>query len=279
MIGYSIVMLVDKKEKKYMLNLKEGARFSTQYGFIDHDVIANANEGDVINTNRNVPYLVYKPTYMDYVMHIKRQAQIIYPKDSAAMLMWGDIAPHQRVLESGIGQGALSIAILRALADTGKLTSYEIREDFASQSAGFIKQFLGKTPENHDIEVRSIYEGIDGEYDRVLLDLPEPWHVVPHLEKALIDGGIVVAYIPTVLQVKNYVDTLKDAGYFVEIDTAELIRRPWKVDGLSVRPEMWIYNHSAFLVTARKFCKRTPIVTAVPKPEEEVVEIEETTED
>ncbi len=252
-IGYSLVIMSDKKENKHMITLKVGGRFSTQHGFIDHDEIAKLSQGDIINSSLGHPYRVYLPTYMDFVMNIKRQAQIIYPKDAAAMLMWADVAPNQNILESGIGQGALSLAILRALAGTGKLTSYEIRQDFATQAAGFIKKFLGKTPENHNIEVRNIYEGIDGLYDRVLLDLPEPWHVVKHLKESLINGGIIIAYIPTVLQVKTFVDTLKDSNFFCEIETAELIRRPWKVDGLSVRPEMWIYNHSAFLVSARKF--------------------------
>lgn len=248
----SLIVLSDKKDKQYMINLKEGARFSTHYGFIEHNDIANLDDGDIIESTMGHPYLVYRPTYMDFVMNIKRQAQIIYPKDAAAMLMWGDIAPHQNVLESGIGQGALSLAILRALAGTGLLTSYEIRADFAEQSAKFIKQFMGATPENHKIEVRSIYDGIDGVYDRVLLDLPEPWHIVPYLKTGLKNGGLIVAYLPTILQVKNYVDALKESGYFSDIETAEFTRRPWKVDGMSVRPEMWIYNHSAFLISARK---------------------------
>lgn len=248
----SIVVLSDKKDKHYMVTLKEGARFSTQYGYIEHNDIAALDEGDIIKSSLGHPYLVYKPTYMDFVMNIKRQAQIIYPKDAAAMLMWCDIAPNQKILESGIGQGALSLAILRALAGTGSLTSYEIRADFAEQSAKFIKQFMGKTPENHTIEVRSIYDGIDGTYDRVLLDLPEPWHVVPHLKTGLKNGGLIVAYLPTILQVKTFVDALKECGYFSNIETAEFTRRPWKVDGMSVRPEMWIYNHSAFLISARK---------------------------
>lgn len=248
----SLVVLSDRKDKQYMITLKENARFSTTYGYIEHNDIAKLEDGDIIKSSLGHPYLVYKPTYMDFVMNIKRQAQIIYPKDAAAMLMWCDVAPHQNILESGIGQGALSLAILRALAGTGSLTSYEIRPDFAEQSAKFIKQFMGKTPENHKIEVRSIYDGIDGTFDRVLLDLPEPWHVVPHLEKGLINGGLIVAYLPTILQVKTYVDALKDSQMFSDIETAEFTRRPWKVDGQSVRPEMWIYNHSAFLISARK---------------------------
>ncbi len=248
----SLIVLSDKKDKQYMITLKEGARFSTHYGYIEHNDIAKLDEGDIIKSTLGHPYLVYKPTYMDYVMNIKRNAQIIYPKDTAAMLMWCDIAPNQNILESGIGQGALSIAILKALAGTGFLTSYEIRADFAEQSAKFISQFMGEKPVNHKIEVRNIYDGIDGTFDRVLLDLPEPWQVVPHLKAGLKNGGLIVAYLPTILQVKNYVEALKISGYFSDIETAEFTRRPWKVDGMSIRPEMWIYNHSAFLISARK---------------------------
>ena len=253
-LGFTTVILSDKKKRKHMIALKEGGRFSSQYGYIDHNDIALIPSGGLIHTvgNRPHPYRVFAVSYRDYVMHIKRQAQIIYPKDTAAILMWADIAPHQRVLESGIGQGALSIAVLRALATTGRLTSYEIRQDFADMSRKFISSYLGYTPENHDIEIRDIYQGIDGVYDRVLLDLPEPWQVTPHLKDSLVSGGTLVSYIPTVLQVKSMVDSLKFSGYFDEIETFELILRPWKVDGLSVRPEMWIYNHSAFLVCARK---------------------------
>ncbi len=235
-----------------MITLKEGARFSTKYGHIEHNDIALLDEGDIIKSNLGHPYLVYKPTYMDFVMNIKRQAQIIYPKDVAAMLMWCDISYNQNILEAGAGQGALSLGILRALANTGSLTTYEIREDFAKQSEKFISQFLGYAPENHKIEIRDIYLGIDGEYDRVLLDLPEPWQVVPHLKTSLKNGGLIVTYLPTILQVKNYVEALKESGYFSNIETAELTRRPWKVDGQAIRPEMWIYNHSAFIISARK---------------------------
>ncbi|MDR2885133.1 MAG: tRNA (adenine-N1)-methyltransferase [Deferribacteraceae bacterium] len=257
-LGYKIVILTDKKKHKHMITLKEKGRFSSQYGYIDHDVIAAVPSGSVVytvgggKTSGGHPYRVFDVTYRDYVMHIKRQAQIIYPKDTAAMLMWGDIAPHQNILESGVGQGGLSMAVLRALGGTGKLTSYELRQDFADMSKKFISTYFGYSPENHSIEVRDIYKGIDGVYDRVLLDLPEPWQVTPHLKDALQNGGMLVSYIPTVLQVKSMVDSIRACGYFDEIETFELILRPWKVEGLSVRPEMWIYNHSAFIVTARK---------------------------
>jgi tRNA (adenine57-N1/adenine58-N1)-methyltransferase len=246
-----LVILSDKKARKYMITLKEGARFSSQYGFIDHAEIINAGNGGLVKASKGEEYRVFKPTYIDYVMKIKRNAQIIYPKDTAMILMYADIYPGLNVLESGIGQGALSIALLRALGGRGRLTSIEVREDFALQSKDFIKKFLGEN-ENHDVIISNVYEGFKGCFDRIVLDLPEPWHVINHCDKGLVDGGIIVSYMPTVLQVKTYVDTLRQAGFFDDIETFELIKRPWKVDGLSVRPEMWIYNHSAFIVKARK---------------------------
>ncbi|MCX8084122.1 MAG: tRNA (adenine-N1)-methyltransferase [Calditerrivibrio sp.] len=245
------VILTDHKKNKHTITLKEGAKFSTNYGFIEHDKIIETGDGGIVLSSKNIKYTVLKPTYIDYVMHLKRNAQIIYPKDTAAMLMEGDVYPGLEILESGIGQGALSIALLRALAGQGKLITYEIREDFAEQSKRFIKDFLGEQP-NHEIIIGNIYQGFQGEYDRVFLDLPEPWHVLKYLETGLRAGGIVVAYIPTVLQLKTYVDTLKELAFFTDIESFELIKRPWKVDGLSVRPEMWIYNHSAFICKARK---------------------------
>jgi len=257
--GTNVILTDEERGKRHMTRLREGIRFTTQYGFIEHDEIVKVLDGGIITSSKGVRYRVLKPTYIDYVMNIKRRAQIIYPKDTAAMLMEGDIYPGLSVLEAGVGQGALSIAILRALGGRGTLTSYELREDFAGDAAGFIAEFYGDA-ENHDIQVRNIYEGIDGEYDRVMLDLPEPWQVVPHLETGLRQGGLLVCYLPTILQVKSCVDALREAGTFDDINSFELIKRPWKVDGRSVRPEMWTFNHSAFIITCRKVEKMLPKV-------------------
>lgn len=274
--GTNVILTDEERGKRHMTRLREGIRFTTQYGFIEHDEIVKVLDGGIITSSKGVRYRVLKPTYIDYVMNIKRRAQIIYPKDTAAMLMEGDIYPGLSVLEAGVGQGALSIAILRALGGRGTLTSYELREDFAGDAAGFIAEFYGDA-ENHDIQVRNIYEGIDGEYDRVMLDLPEPWQVVPHLETGLRQGGLLVCYLPTILQVKSCVDALREAGTFDDINSFELIKRPWKVDGRSVRPEMWTFNHSAFIITCRKVEKMLPKVK--PADAEETEETDEMPDD
>jgi tRNA (adenine57-N1/adenine58-N1)-methyltransferase len=274
--GTNVILIDEERGKRHMTRLREGIRFTTQYGFIEHDEIVKVLDGGIITSSKGVRYRVLKPTYIDYVMNIKRRAQIIYPKDTAAMLMEGDIYPGLSVLEAGVGQGALSIAILRALGGRGTLTSYELREDFAGDAAGFIAEFYGDA-ENHDIQVRNIYEGIDGEYDRVMLDLPEPWQVVPHLETGLRQGGLLVCYLPTILQVKSCVDALREAGTFDDINSFELIKRPWKVDGRSVRPEMWTFNHSAFIITCRKVEKMMPKVK--PADAQETEETDEMPDD
>ena len=271
--GGLAIVVDEKKGNRHLVRLQHKGKYSTMYGTLDFQDLLDCEDGGYVQTQLGVRYRVLKPTYKDYVMRIKRQAQIIYPKDCAAMLMWGDIKPGQKVLESGIGQGALSIALLRALAGRGTLTTYEIREDFAGQAARFIGEFLGETP-NHDIQLRSIYDGIDGEYERIMLDLPEPWHVLPHTKTGLKTGGIIVSYIPTILQVKQYVDRMREMGDFDDIEIFEFTKRPWKVEGLSVRPETWVYNHSAFLVSARKI---VPIPEAVKEEKTETVEDKEDT--
>jgi len=271
----SLCIAVDEiKGKRHLLRLKEGGRFTAMYGYVDHSDIIEGGDGCFINASKGPGYRFFYPTYSDYVMNIKRRAQIIYPKDSAAMLMWGDIRGGQRVLESGIGQGAMSIALLQAMGGKGELVSYELREEFAVDAAGFIKEFYGEA-DNHKIEIRNVYEGMDGVFDRIILDLPEPWHVIAHCDTGLRNGGIVVAYVPTILQAISFVEKLKESQIFEEIETLEFTKRPWKIDGRSVRPEMWTYNHSEFIIKARKVTKK-PLKEE--KPEEAEVTVEEVPE-
>ncbi len=259
--GHTIV-LVNEKGHKHLVPLKEDGVFHTQYGTITHESICNSGDGARVLTSKKHPYFAFSLTYSDFVMNIKRNAQIIYPKDSSVMMTWGDIFTGAKVLEAGIGQGALSIKILQSIGGDGLLVSYEKREDFALQSQKFIRQYLvesSKIPlpldKMHRVEVRDIYDGIEETFERIMLDLPEPWQVIPHMHNSLEDGGIVVSYLPSIIQVSKYVDALEASGIFREIETFELILRPWKVSGRAVRPEMWTYNHSAFIIKARKVAK------------------------
>jgi tRNA (adenine57-N1/adenine58-N1)-methyltransferase len=207
------------------------------------------SEGLVVRSTRGARYTVVRPTLAEVVLKMPRGAQVIYPKDLGPLLIIADVFPGARVLESGLGSGALSMALLRAGAD---ITGYEVREDFAAQAATNVAGFLGAAAlDSYHVEVRDVYEGIDAtDLDRIVLDLPEPWQVVPHAEKALRPGGILVSYLPTITQVATLRETLARSGFGMA-ETVEVLQRSWHVEGQSVRPDHRMVAHTGFLTSAR----------------------------
>lgn len=198
-----------------------------------------------------------------------RGAQVIYPKDLGPILMIADIFPGARVFESGVGSGALSMTMLRAGA---QITGYELREDFANRAKSNVSEILGpEALERYDVQLRSAYDGIDEtDFDRVVLDLPEPWQVIPHAAKAIRTGGILVAYTPSVMQVSKVRESLKDHG-FAMASTTEFIQRGWYVEGQAVRPDHRMVGHTGFLTSARKLEPRNdmPAAAAIDDSSEE----------
>ena len=181
-----------------------------------------------------------------------RGAQVIYPKDIGMILISGDIYPAARVVEAGIGSGALTMALLRAVGERGVVISYEVREDFSKRAQENIQLYYGKT-NNLIIREQDIYNGIGEEcVDRVILDLPEPWRVVRHAVQSLREGGIFLCYLPTILQVSTVVRALKESGNFIHIETSETLVRTWHVEDNSVRPDHRMVAHTGFITTARK---------------------------
>jgi tRNA (adenine57-N1/adenine58-N1)-methyltransferase len=243
------VLLIDRKKRRYLVNLEEGGEFHTHSGFLPHDDIIGQQEGAHLRSTRGATFSVFRPTLSDFVLKMPRGAQVIYPKDLGAILMQADIFPGARVLESGVGSGALSMTLLRAGAI---VHGYEIRADFAARAQKNVESFC--TPEmvaNYSVEERDCYEGIDLEaLDRVILDLPEPWQVVPHAERALRPGGILVAYTPSVVQVQQLREALHRSRFFAE-ETVEVLQRGWYVEGHAVRPDHRMVAHTGFLTHAR----------------------------
>jgi len=192
-------------------------------------------------------YLVLRPTLADVVIGMPRGAQVIYPKDLGAILIAADIFPGARVLEAGVGSGALSMAMLRAGA---VITGYELRADFAARARANVEAFLG-ADQPYAVQERDVYEGIDAEgLDRVVLDLAEPWQVVTHAVKALALGGIFLAYLPTINQTAELRGALEQSG-FAMAETFEILRRTWHIEGRSVRPDHRMVAHTGFITTAR----------------------------
>jgi tRNA (adenine57-N1/adenine58-N1)-methyltransferase len=244
------VLLVDSKQRRHLVTLAEGAEFHTHAGFVPHADLIGQPDGCVVRTTRGARLTAVRPTLSEYVLEMPRGAQVIYPKDLGPILMLADVFPGARVLESGVGSGALTMALLRAIGPTGHVTGYEIRDDFAKRARLNVEGFLGPDVPL-DIEIRDVYEGIEvDDLDRILLDLPEPWRVVKHAEQALHTGGILLAYLPTILQVARLREELEESGFGM-VQSLEVLHRGWHIEGQSVRPDHRMVAHTGFLTVAR----------------------------
>lgn len=250
------VHLVDKKGRQYALTLKSGDVFQHSGDTIAHDDLIGKPDGSLVTLSRGKRMVVLLPTLGEYVLKMPRGAQVIYPKDLAMITVWADIYPGASVLEAGTGSGALTMALLRAVGEPGLVISYEAREDFARTAMRNIERYLGSAP-NLVLRRRDIYEGLVEEdrqepFDRLVLDLPEPWRVVPYAAAALRSGGVYLSYVPTVPQVMQTVETLERAAVFGLIQSFETLLRSWTVQGRSVRPDHRMVAHSGFITVARK---------------------------
>jgi tRNA (adenine57-N1/adenine58-N1)-methyltransferase len=243
------VLLVDQKRRRYLVTLKEGGEFHSHNGFVPHADLVGADEGVTVKSTRGTAYVALRPTLEDFVLEMPRGAQVIYPKDLGPILVIADIAPGVRVLESGVGSGALSMAMLRAGAE---IVGYELREDFAARARANVASFLGESAlARYHVEIRDCYEGISElGLDRVVLDLPEPWRVVTHAERSMRPGGILVAYTPSIVQVGQLRAALRD-DLWLAPRTLEVLHRTWHVEPPAVRPDHRMVAHTGFLTTAR----------------------------
>ena len=244
------VLVIDPKDRRYLLALVAGATFHTHAGVLAHDDIIGATEGGTITGSTGRSFLALRPTLSDVVLKMPRGAQVIYPKDLGAILIAADIAPGQRVLEAGVGSGALSMTVLRAGA---AVVGYELREDFSERAQANVRAALGPDAP-YRVEIRDVTEGIDeSDLDRVLLDMPEPHKVVPAAAAALRPGGILLAYLPTINQTALLRQALdQDDTPFGLAETQEVMRRTWHVEARSVRPDHRMVGHTGFLTTARR---------------------------
>lgn len=244
------VLLVDAKGRRYLVTLSAGTTFHTHAGGVAHDDVIGAEEGSTVVGSTGRLFLVVRPTLADVVLKMPRGAQVIYPKDLGAILVAADVGPGQRVLEAGVGSGALSMALLRAGA---AVVGYEMRDDFAARARANVAEFLGADAD-YRVKARDVTEGIDEvDLDRVLLDMPEPWRVLPHAAGALRPGGILLAYLPTINQTAELRRAMEQGpGSWVLATTSEVLQRTWHVESRSVRPDHRMVAHTGFLTSARR---------------------------
>ena len=246
------VVLIDHKERSYLRTLRAGGRISVRGGAIPCDELIGSPEGRFVETSHGNTFLLLRPTYAQLVPSLPRRAQPIYPKDVGPILLWGDVAPGDLVVEVGTGPAALTLALLRAVGPTGRLVSYEIREDFATMARENVARFHGDAP-NWTLRTADALAGLEErDVDRLVIDLAEPWLLLDAAAVALRPGAVVTAFIPTVLQVKQTVDALRAHGGFAAVETLETLVRFWHVRDRSIRPTHRMVAHTGFLVFARR---------------------------
>lgn len=219
-----------------------------------HPQIIGRPVGSAIRSPQGETFFLVRPTLARWVESMPRFAKTIYPKEAGPILLYGDVFPGARVLEAGLGSAGLTLSLLRAVGDSGRVVSYDNREGSLRQGQSNITGWFGGPHPAHVVREQDVYEGIhadDHDQDRIVLDLPEPWRVVPHALSALRPGGILAAFLPTILQVHELVNALRDSGAFADIDMIETLQRRWQVGRRSVRPESQMVGHTGFVTFAR----------------------------
>ncbi len=256
------VQLTDPKGRLHTVILEPGKEFHTHRGALQHDDLIGLPDGSVVTSAAGTAYLALRPLLSDYVLSMPRGAQVIYPKDSAQIVAMGDIFPGAKVMEAGVGSGALTCSLLRAVGGSGELHSYELREDFAAIARKNVEQFFGGPHPAWNLHVGDVADAEGEGFDRIILDMLTPWEALGMVERALVPGGVFIGYVATTPQLSELVEALRERGGFTEPRAWESMVRDWHADGLAVRPDHRMIAHTAFLVSSRKLA---PGVTAPPR--------------
>jgi tRNA (adenine57-N1/adenine58-N1)-methyltransferase len=260
-----VILVVDRRGGRHLVRLQPGGEFHFHDGVIAHDDLLGQEEGIGIETRLGRPVTAYRPRMHDYLLEMPRTSAVVYPKDIAFLLVWGDIFPGARVFEAGVGSGAVAIALLRAIGPNGTLVTYDRREDMIQQASKNARAFLGETP-NWLQRQRDVAEGIaDGPYDRIVFDLADPGAVARQAAEALVPGGIVSWFVPNVTQIRDSAEAYEASGCYGEVETYETFFRPWEFRGPTARPVRRMIGHTGFLGIARK---RAPVQSGDPSSEE-----------
>jgi tRNA (adenine57-N1/adenine58-N1)-methyltransferase catalytic subunit len=282
------VQITDPKGRRHTVILQPGKQFHTHQGAIEHDALIGSPEGVVVTSTGGTPYLAFRPLLHDFVLSMPRGAAVVYPKDAAMIVGYADVFPGARVIEAGAGSGALSCSLLRAVGDSGRVFSYERRDEFAAVARKNVERFFGAPHPAWQLTVGDLVETLeaqplDGPVDRVVLDMLAPWECLDTVAKALLPGGLVCCYVATTTQLSRTVESLREDGRFAEPAPWETMLRTWHVEGLAVRPDHRMVGHTGFLVTARRLAdgvvapprRRRPTSMASKQAEREAARVVE----
>jgi tRNA (adenine57-N1/adenine58-N1)-methyltransferase len=261
------VQLTDSKGKIYSITITPGKEWHTHKGWIVHDDLIGLPEGSVVSTSAGLKFTAFIPLLTDYVLSMPRGATIVYPKDAAMIIGFADIFPGARVLEAGVGSGALTLSLLRAVGVNGHVHSVERREEFADNAKSNIESYFGGPPDNWSLDIGSVQEKeFSEDFDRVILDMLAPWECVELAAKVLRPGGVYMAYVATTTQLSATAEALKSDGHFTEPESFESMVRGWHHEGLAVRPQQRMIGHTGFLIFARRMAPGVEVLARRRRP-------------
>jgi tRNA (adenine57-N1/adenine58-N1)-methyltransferase len=251
------VQLTGPKGRLHTITLRERGELHTHHGVLKHEQLVGQPDGSVVANSGGHEYLALRPLLRDFVMSMPRGAAIVYPKDAAQIIAEADVFPGAVVVEAGVGSGALSLWLLRAMGSEGRLISFERRPEFAEVAQANVETYLGQTPENWEVVVGDLVESLPGavapaSVDRVVLDMLAPWECIDAVADALTPGGVVLCYIATATQLSRVAEYLRNTGLFTDPEASETMVRGWHVEGLAVRPDHRMVAHTGFLLWARR---------------------------
>ncbi len=251
------VQLTDPKGRLHTITLEPGREFHTHRGRLAHDDLIGAPDGSVVRNTAGVEYLALRPLLSDYVMSMPRGAAVVYPKDAGQIVTMADIFPGAKVVEAGVGSGALSMSLLRAVGEQGSVHSFERREDFADIARGNARAFFGVDHPAWQVTVGDLVEELPeaveaASIDRVVLDMLAPWECLDVVADALLPGGVLICYVATATQLSRVAEAIRDHGGFTEPEAWESLVRGWHLEGLAVRPQHRMHGHTGFLITTRR---------------------------
>lgn len=257
------IQLTDPKGKLYSFTITPGKEWHTHKGWINHDDLIGMPEGSVVSTTAGLKFTAFKPLLADFVLTMPRGATIVYPKDAAMIIGVADIFPGARVLEAGVGSGALTMSLLRAVGPTGKVHSVERRADFAENARLNVQTYFEGTPSNWSLEIGDLQDqNFEADFDRVVLDMLAPWECIDISARSLRPGGVFLAYVATTTQLSATAEALKEDGRFTEPESSETLVRGWHHEGLAVRPQQRMIGHTGFLIQSRRMA---PGVEVLPR--------------
>lgn len=251
------VQLTGPKGRLHTVTLREDGELHTHQGVLRHRDLIGLPDGSVVANSSGHDYLALRPLLRDFAMSMPRGAAIVYPKDAAQIVMQADIFPGSVVVEAGVGSGALSLSLLRAIGHAGRLVSFERREEFAQVARSNVETFFGETPDTWSVVVGDLAEALPEEFpagtvDRVVLDMLAPWECMDVVADALTPGGVVLCYVATATQLSRVAEYIRSTGLFTDPEASETMVRGWHVEGLAVRPDHRMVAHTGFLLTARR---------------------------